>query len=104
MYDAMDIPMTEEMQGTCRYFLTYTGIKLPLTLLNELEPDKLGNRIAFFRGYYDGLGRLVRLQKIVYGEIEMEHRYHYDESGVLRRAEITDIDGEMTALVFDEGV
>ena len=37
------MPMTEEMLGTCRYFLTYTGVKLPLTLLNELEPDQLEN-------------------------------------------------------------
>jgi len=94
--------MTEEMQGTCRYFLTYTGIKLPLTLLNELEPDQIGNRIAFFRGYYDGLKRLVRLQKMVYGESEMEHRYQYDETGILRRAEIIDIDGEVTVLLFDD--
>ena len=98
----MDIPMTEEMQATCRYFLTYTGVKLPLTLLNELAPDKLGNRITFFHGYYDGLGRLVRLQKMVYGEIEMEHRYQYDETGLLQRAEIVDIDGEVTVLEFDE--
>ena len=37
---------------------------------------------------------------MVYGEIELEHRYHYDETGVLRRAEITDIDGESTVLEF----
>ena len=94
--------MTEAILGTCRYFLTYTGIKLPLTLLNELEPDQMGNRITFFRGYHDGQGRLAGLQKMVYGEVEMEHRYQYDESGTLRRAEITDIEGEVTVLEFDE--
>lgn len=94
--------MTEEIPGKPRYFLTYTGVKLPLTLLNELEPTQLENRITFFRSYYDGQDRLTGLQKMVYGEIEMEHRYHYDENGVLRKAEITDIDGEVTALTFDE--
>lgn len=93
--------MTEETLETCRYFLTYTGVKLPLTLLNELEADQLGNRITFFRGHYDEQNRLVRVQKMVYGEVEMEHRYLYDEVGTLRRAEITDIDGEVTVLAFD---
>ena len=92
--------MTEDIAGTCRYFLTYTGVKLPLTLLSELEPDQLENRITFFRGYYDGQNRLVGLQKMVYGEVEMEHRYQYDASGSLQRAEITDIDGEVTVLAF----
>jgi len=94
--------MTEQIPGNCRYFLTYTGIKLPLTLVTELEPDQLENRITFFRGYYDPQGRLEGLQKMVYGEVEMEHRYHYDATGVLRKADITDIDGEVTELVFDE--
>jgi hypothetical protein len=98
----MDIPMTELTLGACRYFLTYTGVKLPLTLLNELEPGQLGNRITYLRGDYDGQGRLVGLQKIVYGEVEMEHRYQYDETGLLRRAEIIDIDGEVNVLAFDE--
>jgi hypothetical protein len=97
----MDMTMTEPTKTACRYFLTYTGVKLPLTLLNELQPDQLGNRITFFRGKYDGQGRLVGLQKIVYGEVEMEHRYHYDETGLLRRAEIIDIDGEVNVLTFD---
>jgi len=94
--------MTEEIFGNCRYFLTYTGIKLPLTLLTELEEAQLENRITFFRGYYDEQTRLIGLQKMVYGEVEMEHRYQYDEMGVLRRASITDIDGEVTVLDFDE--
>ncbi len=94
--------MTEETTETRRYFLTYSGVNLPLTLLNELEPDQLKNRIAFFRGDYDGQDRLTGVQKMVYGEVEMEHRYQYDETGVLRRAEISDIDGEVTVLTFDE--
>ncbi len=94
--------MTEETTGIRRYFLTYSGVNLPLTLLNELEPDQLKNRIAFFSGVYDGQDRLTGVQKMVYGEVEMEHRYQYDETGVLRRAEISDIDGEVTVLTFDE--
>lgn len=94
--------MTDNLPGTCRHYLTYTGVKLPLALLNELQADQLENRITFFTGHYDERNRLVGVRKMVYSEIEMEHRYEYNESGVLRRAEITDADGEVTELLFDE--
>lgn len=29
--------MTVENQGQCRYFVTYTGVKLPFKLVNPLE-------------------------------------------------------------------
>lgn len=93
--------MTDTTPGTCRHYLTYSGVKLPLALSTELQADQLENRITFFRGYYDGQDRLVSVQKMVYGEVEMEHRYHYDEADVLRRAEIIDIDGEVSELAFD---
>ncbi len=93
--------MTDDLPGNCRYYLTYTGVKLPLALLNELQATQLENRITFFKGYYDDEGRLVGVQKMVYGEIEMQHRYHYTAEGVLRRAEIADADGEVTVMEFD---
>jgi YD repeat-containing protein len=92
--------MTDESLGIPRYFLTYTGVKLPLKLLNELAADQLENRITYFQGYHDDQGRLIGVKKMVYGEVEMQHRYFYDDSDVLRRAEITDIDGEVTELAF----
>jgi hypothetical protein len=94
--------MTDEIPGTCRYFVTYSGVKLPLKLLNELEPDQRGNRNTFFRGYFDDQDRLTCVQKVVYGDVELDHRYAYYDSGVLRRAEITDADGELTVMTFDE--
>jgi hypothetical protein len=94
--------MSHETPENSRYFLTYSGVKLPLTLLNELEPTQLENRITYFRGLYDAADRLVGLQKMVYGEIEMEHRYQYGPAGHLQRAEIIDIDGEITVMEFDE--
>lgn len=93
--------MTETPPANRRYFLAYTGVKLPLTLLNELEPNQLENRITYFCADYDGQDRLIGIQKMVYGEVEMEHRYEYDEAGILRKAEIIDIDGEVTALTLD---
>lgn len=85
---------------TSRYFLTYSGVKLPLRLLNELSPDQIENRNTYFRGDFDPQDRLVGLQKLVYGAVELEHRYVYDDQGVLVHAEITDADGEVTTLEF----
>lgn len=93
--------MTGTIPGNCRHYLTYTGVKLPLTLLEELQPEKLENRITFFIGHYDEQNRLVGVQKMVYGEVEMEHRYEYNAEGILQKAEITDVDGEVSVMVFD---
>ncbi|MDD5036009.1 MAG: DUF6156 family protein [Methylococcaceae bacterium] len=93
--------MSDAVADKYRYFVTYSGVKLPLNLLNELEPEQLGNRNTFFRGQFDAQDRLIGIQKLVYGEIEMEHRYTYDDGGVLKRAEITDADGELTAMDFE---
>lgn len=86
----------------CRYFISYSGVKLPLRLLTSLTDAELNNRNTFFRGYFDDQDRLLICQNVVYGEVELEHRYSYYDSGVLRQAEITDADGEKTMLYFDE--
>jgi hypothetical protein len=93
--------MTDARQGECRLFLTYRGIRLPLTLLTPLEPEQIANRNTYIRGYFDAQDRLIGLQKIVYGETELEHRYRYDEHGVLRSAAIIDAEGETAELLFD---
>lgn len=94
--------MSEAIPGTPRYFLTYSGVSLPLNLMNELEPGQIGHRNTYFQGYFDAKERLVGLQKMVYGEVEMEHRYAYHDNGLVKRAEITDTEGELTVLDFDE--
>ena len=86
----------------CRYFISYSGIKLPLKLVDPLVEANLQNRNTFFRGYFDAQNRLLLCQKVVYGEVELEHRYSYYDNGVLQQAEITDADGEMALLRFDE--
>lgn len=86
----------------CRYFVSYSGVKLPLKLVNELQDSERENRNTFFCGYFDVQQRLMRCEKRVYGDIELLHVYSYDDNGVLRRAEITDMDGEISELLFDE--
>jgi hypothetical protein len=87
----------------CRYFVSYSGVKLPLQLVNELvNESELQNRNTFFRGYFDAEQRLLLCQKLVYGEVELQHKYSYHDNGALSLAEITDVDDELTLLHFDE--
>jgi hypothetical protein len=65
-----------------------------------LEPGQIENRNTYFRGYFDEKERLTGIQKVVYGEIELQHRYEYRDD-TLHSAEITDADGEVTRLSFD---
>ncbi len=86
---------------TTRYFVTYTGVKLPFRLVNELQAGEVENRNTYFCGYFDEQDRLAGFDKLAYGETELMHRYEYHGNGKLERAEITDIDGEVTVLEFD---
>ncbi|MFA7350560.1 MAG: DUF6156 family protein [Methylotenera sp.] len=94
--------MCEELQGKCRYFVTYSGVKLPLKLSQPLGEDALSNRNTFFRAYFDDQERMTGVQKIVYGEVELEHRYAYYDNSTLKQAVVIDAEGEATMLYFDE--
>jgi hypothetical protein len=84
-----------------RYFLSYSGVKLPLNLVSPIAAAELENRNTYFRATYDGAERLIACEKIVYGEVEMRHDYEYRADGVLARA-VIDMAGEETELFFDE--
>jgi hypothetical protein len=88
-------------ETTTRYFLATSGVKLPLKLVNEIEADALSNRNTFIRATYDGAGRLALFEKMVYGDVELSHRYDYGADGALRRAEIVMLDEEPTVIDFD---
>jgi hypothetical protein len=94
---------SSENRENFRFFVTYTGVKLPFRLVNELQPAEVENRNTYFRGYYDARDRLVGFDKLAYSEIELSHRYTFHDTGVLKQAEITDIDGEVTVLNYDAG-
>jgi hypothetical protein len=89
-----------ENRESSRFFVTYTGVKLPFKLVNELQASEVENRNTFFRGYYDEHDRLTGFDKLAYSEIELMHRYEYYDNGSLKLAEITDIDGEVTVLSY----
>ncbi|WP_205833036.1 DUF6156 family protein [Azohydromonas caseinilytica] len=95
---------TEAADRTMRCFLTYSGVKLPLQLSQELHPASLRHRNTYFRAEYDAQGRMRRCDKIVYGEVEMRHDYAYDAAGALREAVITSAhEDEPQVLVFGAG-
>lgn len=77
--------MTDTTLITC-YFTSYSGVRLPLNLVGELSADDMRNRNTFYRGSFDGSGRLVRCEKVVYGEIEVCHA-----------------DGRLAQAVIDDG-
>jgi YD repeat-containing protein len=88
-------------RGTLRFFVTYTGVKLPFKLVNELQANEVENRNTFFRGYFDEQDRLTGFDKLAYSEVELTHRYEYHDNGKLKQVEIADIDGEVTVLSYD---
>lgn len=92
------MPDKESLQ--CRHYASYTGVSLPLKLITPLEGDDLDRRITYFRGYYDSDERLLVIEKVVYGEIEFEHRYEYDADGNIRRAELCEQDEEPRVMEF----
>ena len=84
-----------------RYFVSYSGITLPLKLVNELDESETDNRNTYFRATYDAQDRMVLCQKMVYGESELEHRYRYFDNGMIREARII-MDDDEQVIAFDE--
>ncbi len=92
--------MSENTEENIRYFVSYTGVKLPVKMVNPLELAGLSNRNTYIVATFDRQDRLTGFEKMVYGEIEISHKYEYDGDGVLRRAEIF-MDEETTEMLFD---
>jgi hypothetical protein len=84
-----------------RYFLTYSGVSLPLNLMSPLDPNDLANRNTFFRARYDEAERLLLCEKMVYGEVELRHTYEYRSDGGLARA-LIEMGEDETEVLFDE--
>jgi hypothetical protein len=91
-----------------RYFLSYSGVQLPLQLVEELQESALKNRNTWFCADYDDAGRVIRIEKIVYGEVEMTHVYKYDSTGRLSEATVLSGDGDeeenIKTLCFDREI
>ena len=83
-----------------RYFMSYRGVKqLPSIMISPIEEDQLRNRNTYVCAYYDDRGRLRMFEKRVYGEVELTHRYDYDDNGLVR-AEVRLADEDAVSLTF----
>lgn len=91
----------EQSHHDCLFYVTYSGVTLPLNLVNEIEPTSLANRNTYIQAFYDAAGKLMGFHKLVYGEIELTHRYAYRTDGILRQAEIAMLDEDPVVLQFD---
>ena len=91
-----------ETIGDWQYFVTYSGVKLPFRLVDPIGEEALANRNTYIRAGFDEAGRLTGFDKMVYGEVELSHRYLYHRNGVLRRAEIIMLDEDPVELQFDD--
>ncbi|MFG1346293.1 DUF6156 family protein [Xanthobacter autotrophicus DSM 431] len=89
-------------EADCRFFVTYTGVKMPFRLVEAIPAEQLNHRNTFIRAYFDGAGQLTGFDKMVYGEVELAHRYAYHANGALRRAEVSMVDEDTVVVAFDE--
>lgn len=94
--------MGQDLEKRCRYFATYTGVRLPLNLVSPIAPEALANRNIYIRAAYDERDRLIGFRKFVYGDVELIHRYRYHDSGALARAEIAVPGEDALVLRYDE--
>ena len=99
---ASSTPSGDGARVACRYFLSYSGVKLPFNLVSPLPEEGLGHRNTYIRAYYDAAGRLTGFEKVVYGEVELTHSYGYHASGALARAVVAMLDEEPSVLLYDE--
>lgn len=92
--------MAPESDLVVKYFLSYSGVRLPLNLVSPVLHEALENRNTYFRAGYDARGRLIFCEKLVYGKVELRHDYEYHAEGGLARA-LIDMSGEETEITFD---
>lgn len=79
-----------------RYYLSCRGVDPPSIMVGPIGDDA-------FRAYFDRAGVLRGFDKIVYGEVELSHRYHDHADGRIRRADIAVPDEDPGTVEFDEG-
>lgn len=84
-----------------RFFVTYRGVKPPSKMVEPIEENALKNRNTYIRALYDQTGQLRGFDKMVYGEVELAHRYDYSASGALVRATIAMADEEPVTMRFE---
>jgi hypothetical protein len=72
-----------------RYFVSYSGVRLPFRFVTELSAAETENRNTYYKVDFNEADQVIGFDKMVYGEMEISHRYSYYPSGVLQQADVT---------------
>jgi hypothetical protein len=98
--------MTQGESSWRRKRLSVVGILCPIPVsncpLNPIAEGALSNRNTFIRAYFNTSGALTSFEKVVYGEVELAHRYEYYDNGILKCAVITMLEEDPVVMSFDE--
>ena len=84
------------------YFADWGGYALPLTLYNEIPPERARERKTYYEAFFSEAGRVVRVCKYLDGLREWEDSYSYSSTGTLAKRVMVKADGKMIVQHFDE--
>jgi hypothetical protein len=95
-----------ETHDPVEYFSRWSGYSHPIHLRRKISEEQAqalaaaGN--AHVIGYFDAGGKLTRVVKMLRGAVFFEFTYSYHPNGKLAQARITDADGRVSVLDYDE--
>ncbi len=98
---ALALPAIAADEPVAEYYETYSGSVPPLRLSNPLTREAAEARrdAPYYIAYRNQQGKPERVVKMVQGKIQLEDRYKYSDSGLLRRRE-THEDGNVVVLLY----
>ena len=96
---------TNRPRDPVAYYTSWGGYWHPIGLYNRITKEKAdewhAEGKAYMVGYYDDVGRLVRVVKYLKGEVFFEYSYTYHDNGRLKSARVVR-GGRDTLLEYDE--
>ena len=89
------------------YYLGWGGYSHPIALekrITKEEADAVAARgAAYLIGYFDADGRLMRVVKMLRGEVFFDFEYTYHPNGRRKSAKVTNAKGVVTIREYDKG-
>ncbi len=99
------VQKAHEKHDPIEYYSGWGGYRHPIVLQHKItkaEADAVAAKgYAYVIGYFDADSRLVRVVKMLRGEVFFEFVYAYYPNRKLRSATVTASDGRVTVLEYD---
>src|SRR5262245_10436059 len=96
---------THRHHDPVEYYLGWGGYWHPVGLAHRISEEKAdemhASGLVYLVGYFDEMGRLVRVVKMLGGEVFFEYNYSYHDNGRLKSARV-ERGGRTTLLEYDE--